>query len=176
MFDPEAVEFEPCGARENCAHVCRRYGDFRRRQQRPLDVVAPILVTADDLPETLFQRAFPAAIHDQHRIGGKVVGERRAAVEKQRQVIFDAGRRQSLAHAAINRRAGRVALEARAEAFAKAAHAVGIQRQFASGEYFKLLQGIERALRLRVEAADRVDFVIQQVDAQRRFAAHRIQI
>ena len=30
-----------------------------------------------------------------------------------------------------------------------------------------------RALRLRVEAADAVDLVVEQVDAQRRFAAHR---
>src|SRR5690606_35690208 len=76
-------------------------------------------------------------------------------------------------HAAIDLRAGRVTFEARAVAAAEVAHAVLIQRHLARRQQPHTGQRLERTLRVRVEMTDRVDGVIEEVNAQRLCIAHR---
>ena len=102
-----------------------------------------------------------------HGVLRQVVEQRGGLVEEQRQVELDARRREAFAHAAIDARLRRVAFEARAKAAAKAAHAFRVERHFARGQQAHAVERIERALRLGVETADRLDVLVEEVDAQR---------
>ena len=53
---------------------------------------------------------------------------------------------------------------------AEGAHAVRIERQLARRQHAHAFERIERALRVRIEAADGLDQIIEQIDAQRRAA------
>src|SRR5205814_8236160 len=94
------------------------------------------------------------------------------SIEEQRLVELDPRRRQPLAHAAIDAGARRIPFEACAIAAAELPDRGRIERYFASGEQLHARQRIEGALGLRVEAPDGLDLVVEQVDAQRRGAAH----
>ena len=67
---------------------------------------------------------------------------------------------------------GRIALEARAVAAAEVLDRLRIERHFACRQQAHVLERIERALRLRIEAADGLDLIVEQIDAQRRRCAH----
>src|SRR6185437_3882127 len=110
--------------------------------------------------------------HDD-RVGRQVVEQRRCLLEEERQVELDAGRREALADAAVNGGPARVALEAGAETPAELPNGIGIERHLARGQQAHALERVERALRVRIEAADRLDLLIEKIDAQRRRAAHR---
>ena len=104
---------------------------------------------------------------------GQVVEQARGRLEEQRQVVLDAGRREALADVAVQRHARQVALEARAEAAAEVADRVRREAELARRQQLEALEPLARALRVGVEAADAVDLPVEQVDAQRRLAAHR---
>ena len=143
-----------------------------RRQQRPLDIVPPVLVArADALPGVLECLADIAVARD-HQLRRQVVGDLRCGVKEQRQVELDPGRRDAFADTAIDRHARDVALEARAIAAPECLDRLGIERQFACRQQSQLLDALERALRVGIEAADRVDAIIQQIHPHRLFDAH----
>ena len=108
----------------------------------------------------------------EHGVRGQVIEQRLGAVKEQRQVELDPRRRDAVAHAAIDRAARRVALETRAIAAAKGAHGIGVERHFARRQQTHRLERLARALGLRIEAADRFDLIVEQIDAQRRIGAH----
>src|SRR5215469_10186783 len=54
----------------------------------------------------------------------------------------------------------------------KILHCLWIERHLARGQQPHARQRVERALRVGIEATDRLDFLIEQIDAQRRCRTH----
>jgi len=147
--------------------------DLIRRQQGPLDIVAILLMArADRLPRGLDRTAEPGVGCD-HQVFGQVIREARRLLEEQRQVELDSRWRQPFADAAVHAHACHIAAEAQAEAAAEFAHGLRIQRQFARRQQAERVERLERALAVGIEAAERVDAIIEQVDAHWRVDPHR---
>jgi hypothetical protein len=113
---------------------------------------------------------------DEDRLLRQVVEQRVGGIKEKRQVELDAGGGDAVAHAAVDCAAGRVALEAGTVAPAEGADRIAIERHLARGEQTHRGERVERALALRVETADRLDFVVEEIDAQRRVGTHRIDV
>ena len=107
---------------------------------------------------------------------GQVVEQGRRFLEKQRQVILDAGRREAVADVFVQLGLGRVALEALAEILPEAGDAGFVEREFARGQQPHLVHRVDAALGVDVERAQRLDFVVEQVDAVGQGAAHGKQV
>ena len=168
----EGIEGDRCEPGERRVELGGLEKQLRGPEHRTLDVVAAILVARLDVLPGLDESLRERGVVDDHRIRGQVVEQCRGRSEEQRLIEFHPRGRESLAHAAINARAGRIPLEARAVAAAEILHRFRIQRHLARRQQAHARQRIERALRLRIKAADRLDLLVEEVDAQRRRAAH----
>ncbi len=144
-----------------------------RREDRPLEIVPPVFVALLDVEPVLHECAGERDVAHQHGILRQIVEERRRLFEEERLIKLDARRREAFAHPAIQTRLRRIALEAIAPAAAKAFHAFGVERHFARGQQAHAVERIQRALGFGVEAADGLDVLIEQVDAQRILRAGR---
>jgi len=169
----ERIERDAREGREALRDFLGLQEELGGREHRPLDVVAPILVSRLDVVPRLPDRIAERRLVHQHRIAGQVVEERSGLVEEERQIELDARRSEALAHRAIHARAGRIAFEARPEAAPERTHRFGVERELARGQETYLLQGVERTLRVGIEAPDRLDLLAEEIDAQRRLDAHR---
>ena len=147
-----------------------------RRQQRALRIAAQqAIARLGVLPEALDRRT-DFAVNAQRGIGGHVIGQGRGRVEEQRQVVFDAARREAVADVAVERRFRRVAFEYFAEAAAEARARRIVLRKLARRQQAHVGHRVERALAVDIEALDRLDFVVEQVDPVGQGAAHRKQV
>jgi len=108
-----------------------------------------------------------------HRARGEVVEQRAGVFKEKRRPELDARRCVAVAHAGVERAAGRVTLETAAPATPERTDRIGVERELAGGQQAQGGQGIERALGFRIEPTDRIDAVIEQIDTQRMFGAHR---
>jgi hypothetical protein len=77
---------------------------------------------------------------------------------------------------AVKARFRRVAFEELAPATAKTGAPGLVERKFARREQPDVLDRIERALRIDIERADRIDPVVVELDAVGDRASHRIQV
>ena len=106
-----------------------------------------------------------AQIRFQHDHGGfrQVVEQRRRGVgaEEERQVVFDAGRRQPFAHVAIDRAALHIDIEGAVPGILEAANGGGIERHFPRRQNANGIGLGNRALGIDIEGAQGVDFVIE---------------
>ena len=75
--------------------------------------------SASDVLPAALERAREGDIAHEHGVARQVVEKRGGGLEEQRQIELDAGWGKALAHAAIDARLRRLALEARAEAAAE---------------------------------------------------------
>ncbi|MPM49585.1 hypothetical protein SDC9_96315 [bioreactor metagenome] len=89
--------------------------------------------------------------------GGRVVKE-------QRQIVFNARRGNAVAHVLVDAAFGRVAFQHLAPAAAELGARVVVHRELAAWQQAHLGHGVEAALGVGVERADRVDLVVEQVD------------
>ena len=153
--------------------LVRRHADLGRVEHRMLDVVPALLEALDQRTPGIAQSRIVLGRQDHRGARWQVIEQRGGLLEEQRQVVLDAGRGETLADVAIERHARQVALEARAEAPPEVLDRLGRQAELAGRQQVEPRQLFERALRFGVEAADAVDDVVEQVDPQRRFAAHR---
>ena len=144
-----------------------------RGEHGPLQVVTALLVARLDVAPGTPQRRGERPVAHDHGVRRQMIEQGRRRLEEQRQVELDARGRVTLADAAVDARARRIALEAHAEAPAEFLHRIGIERQLARRQQPHLLDRLERALGVWVEAADRLDLIVEQVDAQRFVRAHR---
>ncbi|XQU67721.1 hypothetical protein OJJOAM_000452 [Cupriavidus sp. H18C1] len=149
---------------------------LRGRQQRPLAIVPHEVVALLRIGPEAADRLVDRADIGQLRAGRQVVEQRRRRVEEQRQVILDAGRRHAVADVLVDWRLARVALEHLAPAAAERGARGLVEREFAAGQQAHLLDRIEAALRVRIEGADGLDLVAEQVDPVRQRRAHREQV
>jgi hypothetical protein len=139
-------------------HIGRRqYRAFRVALRH---VVAVLYV----LPEGVGGTGYVAV---QHHQGGfaHVVEQGGGFVEEQRQVVLDAGREQIGRHILIDAALGRVAFHAFAVVLAEGGDAAFVRRIFARRQHADFRHRVQRALAVRVEGAQAVDFLVEQVDA-----------
>ena len=127
------------------------------------------------LPEAQ-KRGFEIAVQHDGRVGAKVVEHRRRVVEEQRQVVLDAGGRHAIAHVLVDAALGRIALQQLAPAVAELGARIVVHRELAAGQQAHFGHGVEAALRVGIEGADRVNLVVEQVHAIRHVRAHREQV
>ena len=110
------------------------------------------------------------------RVPRQVVEQRRGFVEKQRQVILDPGGGNAAGQVLKDRAATEVDIEPLAKARLETGHGVFLQRELAGRQQAHRLHFIDGSLGLRVEGAQGLDFIVEQVDPVRQFAAHREQV
>nr|BFE90028.1 hypothetical protein GCM10020185_05640 [Pseudomonas brassicacearum subsp. brassicacearum] len=96
--------------------------------------------------------------------------------KKQRQVVLDTGGRDPAAQVLEDRAAPEIHIEALAKARLEAGHGIFLQRELLGWQQADRLHFVDGPLVFRVEGAQGLDFVIEQVDAIRQFAAHREQV
>ena len=147
-----------------------------RRQQRPLAVRLQEVVARLRIGPEAPDRAFDIADQREQGVGRQVVEQRRGLLEKQRQIVFDAGRGDAVADVLVDRRTRRIAFKHFAPAAAKGIARRFVHRKFAPRQQPHFAHRIERALGVGVEGADGVDGVAEQVDPVRQRRAHRKQV
>jgi len=109
-------------------------------------------------------------------IARQVVEQGRGFIEKQWQVVLDAGRCNSAAQVLKNRAAAEVDIKALSKACLEAGHGVFLQGELACRQQSHRFDLVDRALVFRIEGAQGFDFVVEQVDPVGQFAAHREQV
>ncbi len=127
------------------------------------------------MPE-LLGGLFDAGQGEHLGVGRQVVEQGGGFLEEQRQVVLDAGRGDAGGEVLVDRAAAIVDVEALAETPAEVGDGLFLQWEFAGRQQADRLDLVDRALGFRVEGAQRLDFVVEQVDAVGRLAAHREQV
>src|SRR5690606_41032895 len=97
-------------------------------------------------------------------------------LEEQRQVVLDAGGRRAVGNVLVDLRARRVAFESLAEATAESGATGFVHGKFARRQHADFGNREERALRVCVEVTDRLDFVVEEIDAEGQGRAGRVEI
>jgi hypothetical protein len=93
--------------------------------------------------------------------------------QKQRQIVFDPGRKKSLCHIFVEPALGRIAFEFFAEADPKRSACSLVRWEFAGGQEANIIDFVDTALAIDVECAQAVNLVVEQIDAVGQGAAHR---
>ena len=115
-------------------------------------------------------------MNGHRRVCRKIFGQRRGRIEEQRQIVFDASRRNSIADVAVQRRLRGIAFKQLAEAAAEARPRRIVLRELARRQQAHVRNGVERALAVDIEALDRLDLLVEQIDPVGQRAAHRKQV
>ncbi|MNQ69910.1 hypothetical protein D3C85_845290 [compost metagenome] len=113
---------------------------------------------------------------DRDRAFGQVVEQGGRLFEEQRQVVFDARKRDAVADVFVRQRARWIALEDLAKARAEAVARLFVHGKFAAGQELDFAYRVQAALSIHVEAADGFDLVVEQVQAVRHHRTHGKQI
>ena len=175
---------------EPLAQRVGRHPQLARRQQRPFDVVAQLVVTVGDLLPELVGAGRGAGIDHRQRGGGQVVEQRgrrhrrRTGVdqcaprrlEEQRQVVLDACRRRARLEILVQAAAPGVDVEALAQRIHRARGRGVVQRHLATGQHAQGVDPVERTLGFGIEGADRFDRIVEQFDAVGAIGAHRVDV
>ena len=127
--------------------------------------------------ERLLHEASKRGLHVAHehdaRARRQIVGQRGRLLEKERQIVFDARRQDPVADVAVDEAFARIACKARAPALPEARDGLGRHGEFVARKQPDLVDGLHGALRLDVEPADRLDLVVEEVEAEGPVGAHR---
>ena len=112
----------------------------------------------------------------QPGVFAQVVEQGGGFAEKQRQIVFDAGRPALAGHVFVDLRARRVAFHALTKLLAEGGDAAFIGGEFPRRQQAHVFHRVERALGVHVEGAQIVDFVVEQINAvgQRRAGGKQI--
>ena len=120
--------------------------------------------------------AVRAIVDQQAAVFWQIIEQALQFIEEQRQVVFDARRGNPLRDIDIHRAGVRVDIERFPEFQAKALDAIIVERVFLSRKQPDLFNFLNRTLRFGVETANRLDLVIEKIDAKRDRAAHWEQV
>ena len=162
--------------RQACHDVGRRDERLGDAEDRSFRVeAAQFEALAGFRVKLLEQRLVPGREYE-HAAVRQVVDQRRGLVEEQRQVILDAAVGDAVGDVAIDPGLRRLAFETLAVAVAEVADGRSIERHLARRQDLDPLHGVARHLGIRGEVFQRLDFVVEEVDAQRRIGAHREQV
>ena len=155
------------------AQAIRRQIQFGHRQDRPFDIVGTTVVALLRMGPERIRRIQRILGQHEQRICAEVIEQRLRALEKQRQVILDSRRRRAFLQVLVQRAVARVDRKAFAQDVAECLDRFLRQREFARREQVHLVHFVQRALRFRIETADRVDLAVEQFDPVRFGRAHR---
>ncbi len=169
-------QLDACERLHHAVERIRRKEEIGRRQQWPRLVSAHQLVARLRVLPEVAHGLLDVAMQDDRRVARQVVGEDGRGIEEQRQVILDASRRDAVAHVLVERGLRRIAFERLAIAAAEAVAAALVDRELARRQEAHVRHRVQRALRVDVEGADRLDVVAEQIDAVGQRAAHREEI
>ena len=146
--------------------------DPARRQQGALDVVAALLVAGGHgIQEARGRLPHPIGLAHQGPVR-QVIEQGRRLLEEQRQVILQPPGGPALGDLAVDQAALGVALDLGAVPLAEGAHRLVRERKFPRREQAHLLDLLPGTLGIRVEGADGLDLVVEEVDAQGLQAPH----
>ena len=145
-------------------------------QQRACRVDAQIGVAGGDGVPVVLGRFAHTGQHGDAQLVAHVVEQRRGLVEEQRQVLLEPRRGNALDGVVVENALARVDVEQRLEALAEAGDGTARQRIFMRRQNLDRFDLVATTLGVRVEGAQGVDLVIEQVDAQRLLAAHGEQV
>ncbi len=126
-------------------------------------------------PERLRRGGHVAVAHE----GGlrrQVIEQRGHRIEEQGQVVLDSRGGDAVGDVAVDALLGRIALEHLAKARAELRAARVVEREFARRQHAHFVDGVKRALRVHVEAADRLDDVVIEVEPVGQLAARGKQV
>ena len=126
-----------------------------------------------DFREVAAHRGFRVAVLGYEGVFREVVREACGRFKKKRQVVLNAGRREPFPHVLVDGALVGVARERFAPRRAKARLRFLVHREFVPREDADFVDRVRGALRLRVKAADFLDFVVKEVQAEGRIGAHR---
>ena len=99
-----------------------------------------------------------------HRGLTQVIKYRGGLFKKQRQVVLNACSRHAIAHVFVNAAAGGVAVEQFAPTASEQSPRSLVHRELSTGQQTHLGHGVEAALGIGVEGANRIDLVIKQIN------------
>ncbi len=150
--------------------------EIPRREQRPGPVPLQQAEARLRIAPELLDRGVHVVVGDERRLGRQVVEQRAGAVEEERQVVLDPGRRDAVRDVLVDRRFRRVALERLAEPGAEAAPRRVVERELARRQQAHFVHLVHGALRVDVEGAQRVDLVVGELDAVGERAPHREEV
>ena len=156
--------------------VLDREEQFGGRQQRAGQVAAAFFVAPAHVVPEVFGGLFDAGQREHLGVRRQVVEQRGGFLEEQRQVVLDAGRDDAAGQVLEDCAAAEVDIETLAEAGLEAGHLVLLHGELARRQQAHRIDLVDRALRFRVEGAQRLDLVVEQVDAVRLLAAHGVQV
>ena len=166
----------PGAGRERAPELVRGEEELPWTEHGALGVVPALLVALGGVsPERLRLVAHAGKLDDERRLR-QVVEQGAGAVEEERQPVLDAGRREPLAHVPVHRAGIGVALEAGSPGGPEPADGLRVEGELARGQQADRIGPVERALRLGVERADRLDLGIEEVDAVRPLGPRRKEI
>ncbi len=153
-----------------------RYEGAMGRQQGAGRVDAQVVIAALDGCPVMFGRLEYARCQGDLRGVGEMVEQRCRLVEEQRQVLLQARRGNAFQGIQVQGALARVDVEQRLEALPEAGDGATRQGVFVGWQQLEALHLVLTALGVRIETAQGVDLVIEQVDAQGRFAAHGVEV
>ncbi len=126
-------------------------------------------------PERLRRLVDPLA-GEQQRLGGQIVEQGFGLGEEEREVVFDAGRRQGVAHIAVDDALLRIAFEIGAIGLAEVFDPRLIQGELPRRQQPDALDLLQGALGFGIEGPNGLHLVIEQFDAVGMTAAHGVEI
>ena len=147
-----------------------------RRERGALRVAAHQPVALAGVLPKMLERRLQVAVQDNGGVDTEIVENRRRLFKKQRQVVLDACGCHAVAHVFVDAALGRIAFQHFAPTAAETRAGVIVHREFASRQKSHFGHRIEAALRVGIEGADRVDLVVEQVDAKRHERTHGKQV
>ena len=146
------------------------------RQQWALGVDPQIFMASLNAVPCLFQGIVDASGTDDRGLGRQVIDDVPGLFKEQRHVGLNACGHLPFRHALIDAVTGEITGECIAVLASKSLDAGIIGWKRRRRQWLDLCHHILRALRLRVEQSNRIDLVVEPVDAVGRRAAHRKQV
>ncbi len=137
--------------------------------------LAPRRVIVGDLRETLARRLLDQRLQHDRR-AGQIIEQGFELFGEQRQPMLEAGTSPALAHRLEERVTFRLAAELGDIAHAEALDRFVGELHFAGGDQFEFIDTARRALRLRIEGADRFQRVAEKIEPHRRARPRRVEI
>ena len=119
---------------------------------------------------------FNVAYRDHDSVTGQVVEQRRGRVKEQRQVIFNPREGDAVANVAVGQRPRRVTFEYFPELRAEVIARGFVHRELTPRQQLHFADRVQTALGIDVKRTDRLDLVIEQVDAIRNRRPHGKQV
>src|SRR5215468_40000 len=147
-----------------------------RGEERPRCIASQQAIARFAVLPELGDRGIDRAVQTNGSVRREVVGEGGRRIEEQRQVVLNPARNHPVADVLVQRRLRWIAFEDFTKATAKTGAPGFVLRKLPCGQETNVGDRINTALRVDVEALDRLDRLVEEVDAIRQRTAHRKQI